>query len=217
MNDRKKMVRIVSGAMLVLAIVVVFGIVYAAFTQELNINGSAKVEKSNWRIVFTDVGNKSLQGTAKELVAPTVSTDATVITGYSVSLTSPGDKVSYDVVVKNEGTYPAKISSVTLKTPTCTGNGANASTDASNVCGKLTYTFKNVVGATTLAEAAGVTATTDVGENQTLDPNESKVMRVELTYVSFDNAALLPTNDVNIGDLDIAINYVQSGLSGQTN
>lgn len=217
MRNKRKMAGIITGAIFTLAIVLVFGIVYASFTQQLSISGDATVEKSNWRIVFTAVGNKNLVGTAKELTAPSLNANSTVINGYSVSLTSPGDKVSYDVVVKNEGTYPARISSVTLKTPTCTGNGATASTDASKVCGKLTYTFKNVVGATTLAQAANVNATTDVAANQTLDPNESKVMRVELTYASFNDSTLLPTNDVDIGDLDIAINYVQSGLSGQTN
>ena len=225
MNKNKKMVGIISGAVLVLAIIVVFGIVYAAFTQQLTINGTGKVEGSNWRIVFTNVGNKNLVGTAKELTAPTVNPNATIINAYSVTLTSPGDSASYDVVVKNEGTYPAVISSVTLKNPVCTGVNADsedsaiaaqAATDASNVCDKLTYTFKNVPGATTLAEAANITTgLTDVAAGQTLDPNESKVMRVTLTYNAFNDHTLLAKNDVNISNLDIALNYAQNGLSGQ--
>ncbi len=226
MNRNKKIVGIISGAVLVLAIIVVFGIIYATFTQQLTINGQAEVKNSRWRIVFTNVGNKNLVGTAKELTAPTLNQSATIINAYSVSLTSPGDSASYDVVVKNEGTYPAIISSVTVKNPICTGvnqgsdNNAiatQAATDATNVCGKLTYTFKNVPGATTLAEAQNVTTgLTDVAAGQTLDPNESKVMRVTLTYNSFDDATLLPKDDVNISNLDIAINYAQNGLSGQT-
>lgn len=89
-----------------LAIVFVMAVGYAAFATQLNITGSANVT-SSW-----DVHIKSI--TAGTPVGTATSKSATVGEGglsanFEASLVAPGDTISYDVVVENSGTLPAKL------------------------------------------------------------------------------------------------------------
>ena len=62
--------KIIMGSIVALAVIVVLGIVYAAFTQQLTINGSATGRSSSWKIYFSRLTGPTLNGTAKQITAP---------------------------------------------------------------------------------------------------------------------------------------------------
>lgn len=172
-------------------------IAYASFTQQLDIQGKATVKKSSWSIKFTNLQPVIKTGTATEVTAPTINTNDTKISEYDVTLTTPGDSVTYKFDVVNEGTFNAKISSITIPTPTCTGTGTNATTDETNVCDNLTYTLTYADGS-------------PIAVDDTLDAGETKSLKLNLLYSSSVSAVQLPSNDVAVSNLAISIIYAQS-------
>lgn len=175
-------------------------IVYAGFTQQLDIQGNATVKKSSWAIKFTNLQPVVKTGTATEVTAPTINTNDTKISDYDVTLTTPGDSVTYDFDVTNEGTFDAKISSITIPKPTCAGSGVNAEADETNVCNNLTYTLTYADG-------------TQLAVDDTLTSGETKSLKLTLTYSSSINAEQLPTEDVSISNLAISVIYAQAASS----
>lgn len=180
--------------------VVAIGIGFATFTETLRIEGSATVQTSTWKVKFTNLSAPTLLGTATVVTPPTINTNDTTISTYDVKLIKPGDSVSYTFDVVNTGTYNAKLTSITIPTPTCTGKAEteSATTDAANVCKHLTYTLTYADG-TSLAENDALEASTGVAH-----------MKLTLTYTSHDVAAELPKADVTISNLGISLVYSQA-------
>ena len=91
------------------AILCFMAIGYAALSQQLKINGTAKIT-GNWNIQFTNiVSNPS--GGASNKVAPTGI--GTTTATFQVNLNEPGDKMVYDITVSNLGNIDAIVDSVT--------------------------------------------------------------------------------------------------------
>ena len=199
MNNNTKYIKL--GIALV-AFLLCGTIAFASFTQQLDIQGKATVNKSSWSIKFANLQSVVKTGTATEVTAPTINTNDTRISEYDVTLTTPGDSVSYTFDVVNEGTFNAKISSITIPTPLCTGNGATATTDENNVCDNLTYTLTYANG-------------TPVAVDDTLNAGETKSLKLTLSYSASVAAAALPKDDVSISNLAISIIYAQSANSSQ--
>lgn len=174
---------------------------FASLQTSLQINGAATVKSSKWDVHFANLTAVTKTGTATEVTAPTIKSNnsvaSTLIGDYSVTLTSPGDSISYKFDITNAGDYNAKISSITIPTPTCTGNGTNATTDASNVCSKLTYTLTYTDGGAT------------VKANDTLTAGQTRNVTLKLAYSDDITASELPKDDVAITNLQIPIVYVQ--------
>ena len=99
----------------VVLLIVVAGltIAFAALSTTLNINGTAYLDAAKWGIKFenlsspTKIGSATTTGTAK-----IEETKAAEITDINVSLSTPGDKVTYTVDLVNEGTINAKIDNI---------------------------------------------------------------------------------------------------------
>lgn len=186
-------------AMIALLIVssVAITIGYASFSQILTINGEATVEKSTWKIGFENLSSAILVGTAEEVTHPSISSGGTDIGSYNVNFTTPGDSVSYTFDVVNSGTFDAKLSSITIPVPVCTGSGDNAAADAANVCNHLVYTLTYSDG-------------TVINENDTLNKQASRSLKLTLIYKDDITASELPNNDVSISNLSISMYYSQS-------
>ena len=100
---------------IVVMLIVVAGltVAFAALSTTLNINGTAYLDAAKWGIKFenlsspTKIGSATTTGTAK-----IEETKAAEITGINVSLSTPGDKVTYTVDLVNEGTINAKIDNI---------------------------------------------------------------------------------------------------------
>lgn len=169
---------------------------FAAFSSTLTINGTGTVKSSSWQVRFENLSAVTKAGTATEVTAPTINTNDTNIGDYDVTLTTPGDSISYTFDVANNGTFDAEVTSITIPTPTCTGNGANAVTDAQNVCSNLSYTLTYADGSS-IAVADSIAA------------GEKKAMKLTLTYSKDITAVQLPSDDVAISNLGITILYSQ--------
>ena len=100
---------------IVVMLIVVAGltVAFASLSSVLNIKGTAYLDAAKWGIKFenlsspTKVGSATTTGTAK--IEETKSAE---ITGINVSLSTPGDKVTYTVDLVNEGTINAKIDKI---------------------------------------------------------------------------------------------------------
>lgn len=182
-------------ALIVSTVAITIG--YASFSGALKINGDATVNHSSWIIKFTNLAEANLLGTAEEVNPPEISENGTTLAGYNVKFTTPGDSVSYTFDVANEGTFKAKITSLDISTPTCTGNGENAANDAANVCNHLLYTLTYSDG-------------TSLSVGDILNSETSKSLILTLTYKDDITAEELPNNDVAVSNLSVTINYGQT-------
>ena len=186
--------KIISAIVLVVVAVAVISITYAAFTQQLTINGTATAKATSWDIKFENLQDVTKTGTAEEVQNPSL-TDTT-IKDFDVSVKTPGDSIMYEFDVHNAGSFNAKISSLSVGSPICQVGGSTTQ-DATNVCGALTYELKYKGG---LA----------VANDDTLDAGAKKTMQLTLTYSSTLEASKLPTSDVDITGLTTTINYIQT-------
>ncbi len=104
MKNETKRNGIIIGALLITIALMTVG--YAALATQLTINGTVSTEDANWNIEFTSITKNNTLSTAgvAEVSAPTASGTAA---SFNVSLAKPGEKMVYDVVVKNSGTIDA--------------------------------------------------------------------------------------------------------------
>lgn len=86
----------------------ILAIGYAAFTSQLNISGTSNIT-SNWDIKITNVTVKKIEGNASKLMEPIISGTAAT---FKTSLISPGDSMTYEVTVTNNGNVAAKVGSI---------------------------------------------------------------------------------------------------------
>lgn len=201
-NNNGREMKILVVAALIISIVAI-GIGFAAFSQNLTINGNASVQTSSWKVKFSELSSATLTGTAAEVTKPTLS-DTTIET-YNATFKTPGDSISYKIKVSNTGSYNAKITTATIPVPTCTGKSgeSTAEADATKVCDKLTYTL---VYDTDDTQSAGQAV--QVGD--TLKAGETRPMLLTLKYTDFIDATLLPAADVSISNLGITLVYSQA-------
>lgn len=119
---------------------------YAAFAQNLVVNGTGTAT-GNWNVRITTITLASQTGGTNHLgVAPSVAGDNLSAT-FSVDLAYPGATATYDVTINNAGNIPAKLSTLT----DLTAINAGAPT-------YLTYTITGVAVNDALAAGASVTA-----------------------------------------------------------
>lgn len=150
-----------------LAVVVLASVAYAAYSQSLQINGTGTAT-GEWSVEITGITNTSSTGTTEAVAPSFTATSAT----FSANLAYPGATATYDVVIENTGTIPAKLSTLTDLTT------LNASAPA-----YITYSISGVAvndllgaGATTTATVtvtwdAAATGTTGATKNATIDFN----------------------------------------------
>lgn len=195
----KKKEKIIGAGIIVFALVVAIGVVYAAYTQSLYIDGNATVKANSWKIRFANLSEVKLTGEAQQLTAPTINTNDTTIGDYSVLISKPGDSITYTFDIVNEGTFNATAPIPTVTAPTCTGVGENATEDAANVCKYLTYTL-------TIPESA-------IQDGSIINlPNKTTITgcTITLTYSADVPHTELPTNDVAISGLNKSIVFSQT-------
>lgn len=165
---------------------------YAAYSSTLTINGTATVDPASWKVNFDYKNGNSLTGTIKghatENTAPTL--EDTTISGFDVTLTAPGDSVTYNFLIKNSGTLNAKLANFTMGTLTCAPNASSniSQADATKLCGELKYTL-------TYAGAGGSTITT----GEILNPNNSKELELKLEWPSASTLSVSDDVKVTIG------------------
>ncbi len=158
---------------LIIAAVVLVGLVsvaYAAFSQLLTINGTGTAN-GNWNIAITGITQTASTGATENAAPLFTGTSAT----FDVDLAYPGASATYEVVIKNNGTIPARLSTLTDLTT------LNAAAPAD-----IHYTLTGVAVNDTLAASATVTATVKVewltGGSTNID-TQSKVATIDFNYI----------------------------------
>ena len=183
-----------------LSVITLMAIIYAAFTGQLNINGTANVRDSVWDIHIVESGqlepSNTLSSSAKVLTKPTVS--GLSISDFNLSLTTPGDYIEYTFHVINDGDYDATLTDLDKDGVVCTANGSTSDPEAIKVCNKLEYTLKYDNGS-------------DVAEGDTLLSKQTQTMVLKIKYQEFNEPSLLPNTNVSISGLGIDISYSQNG------
>ena len=95
-------------AVFLIAIICILSIGYAVCKSELTITSSANIT-SNWDIEITSINVKSISGHATKAIEPVISgTTAT----FKTNLESPGDSMTYEVTVTNNGNVDAKVDKI---------------------------------------------------------------------------------------------------------
>ena len=164
-----------------LAVVFVMAVGYAAFAQQLTINGSAEIT-SRWDVQMTDIKATGTNGTGTDVpyASGTAEDGTKLVNGstaqFKANLLSPSDSVTYTVTVKNAGTIDAKVDSIDFN--------EGAHTNA------MTYTYSGI------------------NENDTLTAEEEKTFTVTITYKSEITSQPNPEDLTNT--LTMHINYVQA-------
>ena len=100
---------------LVVLIVAVIGltVAFAALSNNLTISGNAKLDPINWDIYFDNIANIKAERKATIGSDPIIDTsDRRKIRGMSVTLTEPGDKVSFTADIVSESDIDASIDSI---------------------------------------------------------------------------------------------------------
>lgn len=162
-------------AIIALAFAVVGLSIGFAFTDiPLTITGNVTTKASSWDVHIDKVENAASTGTTNVTTAAVVDTEGTNIT-YKVTLNAVGDSYAFDAVVKNFGTYNAKLTSIAIN-------------PVSNKYLKHKVTYSG-----TTYESATNSVTGNL-----LAPEASETIHVEVSYVDpTSEGGELPTDEEN--------------------
>lgn len=159
---------------LIIAAVVLVGlasVAYAAFAQLLTINGTGTAT-GDWDVAITSITRTDTNPGATDATAPSYTgTSAT----FSTNLAYPGASATYDVVITNNGSIDAELSSLT---DLATINAASP-TD-------ITYSLSGVAVNDVITAGNTDTVTVTVTWNSGATSNitsQSKTATIDLNYV----------------------------------
>ena len=172
-----------------LAVVFVMAVGYAAFAQQLTINGSAEIT-SRWDVHMTQEGASATPASTMG-TNPTgdVQVDGGGLTAtFNTELMSPGDTVTYVIPIKNTGTLNAKLSTITLSSETpemvIDNSGLTATTKDGNIKYTVTSPGTGVLNANNgTAQVTIVAEFVNKAEGQGNLQNTSAQLTVTMNYV----------------------------------
>ncbi|MBR4618256.1 MAG: hypothetical protein IKO49_03025 [Bacilli bacterium] len=164
-------------------------VVYATLSTTLTISNSATVAATKWDIHFENLAQEAITGsnTAEVKTPAAIETDTTKISGLSVEFKKPGDFVTYTVNVKNAGDIPAKLTTYTPGTPTCSTN--------TSFCSNVEYTITYSDG-------------TAIKVGDTIASKASKTLKVTIKLKA--NITSMPAADVPVTNLGLTLIYTQA-------
>ena len=157
---------------LVIAIVTL-GVGFAAFSTTLNISSSASVSPSSDNFSIGFYANKSQSSNSTVTIFPSMSTDSLgssidiiggskTLSGLEAHFLKPGDVVTYDVVIKNDGEYDAYLNSVNMsQNATCVAEDEATHSLVQSACEGIKIAFmldgydENVSGNVNIPIAVG--------------------------------------------------------------
>ena len=180
-------------AFLLLLLVITVG--YALLSQTLDINGTSKIKKTTWSIIWDNVqvNSNSVSGTSVTQAAQITNTEKTLVE-YSITLSEPGEFYEFTVDAKNEGTIDGMINTVSNKV--YESNGTTEKTLPAYLTYSVTYSDGKAIAPKQLLKA-GTT--------------EKYKVRVEFKDVE---ASLLPAQEETI-KFKFSVDYVQADDTGE--
>ena len=167
------------GLSVLILVLVSLSIGYAIISSNLELNGNAKIANMAWQVYFDNV--KVTDGSTG-LSVPTLSADKTSVS-FTTSFTKPTDYYDFTLDLINAGTIAAKVDSVVL-------SGLTAEQDV-----YANYRVTYVGGG-------------EISAGDTLNPGETREIRVRLEMDPDVDGSLLPSTDATLA-LSARINFVQ--------
>ena len=193
MTKRKKN-NIIIGSLL--AVVLLMAVGYAAFSSVLNISGTGSIT-SSWNIKITNVEVSNIVGDASDGIGTTFEDLTATINS---NLVSPGDSITYDVTVRNDGSLDAVLTNINLSEST---NPA------------ISFSTSNLeAGAELKTGGEAILKVTITYNDVTSQPeNTSANLNVTLTYEQKGSGTIIPGGDTaNIGGQDVELATSGDGL-----
>ena len=202
-SKRGKKIGVTLIAILIISIVTLT-VAYAALSETLSIQGSAKVSASNWNIKLNNSTAKTNSKTGTATYTTPVVNGTTI--SYGVGLTKPSDSVTLYFDVLNNGDVRGEITSIISSTPTCTSATGNT-VDADLVCNNLEISLVYADGSSV---QVGDVINTDGYRclNGTTSPSDQAV--IKLIVKLKDSMTSVPTSEVTISNLKHDIIYSQT-------
>ena len=184
-------------------IAVILGVVgitvaYAALSTSLNVTVSKVTQNAlTWNVGFTGTSaSASVAGTSSTgRTCGTASITASTVTVADTTLSKPDDSCTYTLTIKNSGTIPAKLTSITPTKPTGTSVTCGTASGATMVCGNITYKLTS--------DAAGTTA---LPTNTTLNSNATQTVYLVVKYTG----TTLNSSEVTQSNAKFALKYDQA-------
>ena len=190
-------------AILIISIVTLT-VAYAALSETLSIQGSAKVNASNWDINLNNSTTRTNSKTGTATYTTPVVNGTTI--SYSVGLTKPSDSVTLYFDVLNNGDVTGEITSIISSTPTCTSATGNT-TDANLVCNNLEISLVYSDGASVQVGDVINTEGYRCLNGSTSSRTEAVI---KLIVKLKDSMPSVPTSEVTISNLKHDIIYSQT-------
>ena len=194
MTKRKKN-NIIIGSLL--AVVLLMAVGYAAFSSVLNISGTGSIT-SSWNIKITNVEVSNIVGDASDGEGTTFENLTATINS---NLVSPGDSITYDVTVRNDGSLDAILTDINL-------------TESTNPA--ISFSTSNLEEGTALGsgEEAILKVTVTYNNSVTSQPDDTSAdLSVTLTYEQKGSGTIIPGGDtVNMGGQEVELVSSGDGL-----
>lgn len=187
--QRKSFIQNVTIIVLAVAIILM-SVGYAAYSEQLSVEGTTTIERASWDIKFANV--KQLSTTtvdATKITGPTLDSAAT---GLTFGVTLPVNSTyEFTVDVVNNGTFPAELSTYTL-------SGKKGTETVLNASSGLEYSNDYLDYVVTYSDGS------KIAEGDELGAGETKTLKVSVKYTQPDNANQLPsTNESYVFTLDL--------------
>ena len=100
---------------LILCVFILSGLVgYSYLNETLTVEGNTDVNKNNWNIHFDSESFHVLENSAIMINEPSFSDNETKI-NFGINLDKPGNKYSFTVDIKNDGSIDGKIRYITIE------------------------------------------------------------------------------------------------------
>ena len=108
--EKQRRIKILSLSAVIVA-VLGLTVAFAALSTTLNIKGSAYLDAAKWGIKFQNLSEPSIVGEASDAKTAKIEKDVS-INDIKVTLSKPGDSVTYTVDLVNDGDINAKIENI---------------------------------------------------------------------------------------------------------
>ena len=179
------------------AILLIMVVGYAAFQSQLRISGTSNIS-SDFAVRITSITPNNIVGNAKDVSGVTTHTDTTATFGTTLEL--PGDSITYDVVIENEGTIDATLKTITK-------------TDASNSAILFETSGVNEGDELGVGETATMQVKVTYNPSVTSQPdNLESTLKVTLDYEQSDGAIVPSNPTTTFGGQDVEVVSSGDGL-----
>lgn len=189
-----------SVLIVLLLLVVGLSIGFAAFSSQLTISSSAKVEgnEQNFKVVFSDNATSASGSTAVTAGQATSggNFNGTELTGLNAEFTEPGQTATWTVYAYNAGQFDAFLNDVTIGEITGTALNTTTQSFVNEAVKGLSVSVK--VGATSYEQS------TSAISNHKLQQGQGETVVITLKYAA---GSAIADGDFTVNIGDIKLNY----------